>query len=68
MKLRITGTHQGELIEFPESGKTVDFRVMTICTIRDDKIIEQAGLSDNLTLFVQLGMIEMPAPMTETAA
>ena len=68
VKLRITGTHQGEMFGVPATGKTIDFRDMTICTLRDGKIIEQAGLSDNLSLFAQLGMMELPAPMAEAAS
>ena len=63
VKLRIRGTHTGPMFGVAGTGRTVDFRDMTICTLRDGKIVEQSGLSDNLSLFSQLGLIEMPAPM-----
>ena len=63
VKLRIRGTHSGPMFGVPATGKTVDFRDMTICTIRNGKIVQQSGLSDNLSLFSQLGILEMPAAM-----
>ena len=63
VKLRITGTHTGPIFGLPGSGRQVDFRDMTICTLRDGRIVEQSGLSDNLSLFAQLGLMEPPAPM-----
>ena len=63
VRLRIRGTHTGPMFGIPATGKAVDFRDMTICKIRDGKIVEQCGLSDNLTLFVQLGILELTAAM-----
>jgi len=34
---------------------------MTICTVRDGKIVAQSGLTDNLSIYLQLGLLEMPA-------
>ena len=63
VRLRIRGTHTGPMFGIPPTGTSVDFRDMTICKIRDGKIVEQSGLSDNLTLFAQLGVLELPAAM-----
>ena len=67
VKLRITGTHQGPMLGIPASGRKVDFRDMTICTLKDGKIVQQAGLSDNLSLYAQLGLIDVGA-LAETVA
>lgn len=64
VRLRIRGTHTGPIFGIPATGNSLDFRDMTICKVRNGKIVEQSGLSDNLTLFVQLGVLEMPAAMT----
>ena len=68
VRLRITGTHTGEMFGVEGTGAKVDFRDMTICTLRDGKIIQQAGLSDNLTMFAQLCLIDMEAMALPTAA
>ncbi|MCE7997533.1 MAG: ester cyclase [Rhodobiaceae bacterium] len=67
VRLRITGTHTGEIFGIGATGKRVDFRDMTIVSLKDGKIIEQAGLSDNLTLFAQLGVLELPGAMSPPA-
>ena len=61
VKLRIQGTHTGPMFGVAGTGKTVDFRDMTICTVRDGKIVAQSGLTDNLSIYLQLGLLEMPA-------
>ena len=60
VRLKIRGTHLGPLVGFPATGKTVEFRDMTILRLRDGKIIEQRGLSDLLTVYLQLGLIQPP--------
>ncbi len=64
VRLRIRGTHSGRIFGMEPTGRSVDFRDMTICTVRDGKIVEQAGLSDSLTLFAQLGVVEIPRRST----
>jgi len=61
VKLRIQGTHSGPMFGVAGTGKTVDFRDMTICTVREGKIVAQSGLTDNLSIYLQLGLLEMPA-------
>ena len=60
VRLTITGTHTGPLPNLPATGKSVEFTDVTICRIQDGKIVEQSGLSDYLTLYSQLGVIELP--------
>ncbi|MEO0962364.1 MAG: ester cyclase [Pseudomonadota bacterium] len=63
--LRVRGTHRGELFGIPPTNKTVDARDITICEVRDGKIIKQTGLSDTFTMYTQLGLI--PSAETEAA-
>ena len=60
VKLTIRGTHTGPMPNLPPTGKTVEFRDVTICEIENGKIAKQSGLSDYLTMMLQLGAIEMP--------
>ena len=53
VRLNITGTN-------PRNGETVSFRDVTTLTVRDDKICFQRGLTDYLSLYVQMGVVQMP--------
>lgn len=57
VRLRVRGTHRGELFGIPATNKSVDARDITICEVRDGKIISQTGLSDTFTMYSQLGLI-----------
>ena len=52
--LSISGSH-------PVSGDEISFRDVTVLTIKDGKIISQQGVGDLLTLYVKLGMINLPS-------
>lgn len=54
VRLTITGTNR-------QTGTQVSFRDVTILTVRDERICYQRGLTDYLSLYIQLGVIEMPA-------
>jgi steroid delta-isomerase-like uncharacterized protein len=62
VRLTIRGTHKGPLPNLPATGKSIEFSDVTICRIQNGKIVEQSGLSDYLTVYVQLGVIELPNP------
>ena len=53
VRLTITGTN-------PKSGEQVSFRDVTMLTVRDGKICFQRGLTDYLSLYMQLGVVELP--------
>ncbi len=53
VRLTITGTN-------PRNGETVSFRDVTMLTVRDGKICFQRGLTDYLSLYMQMGIIDMP--------
>lgn len=52
--LSISGSH-------PVSSDEISFRDVTVLTIKNGKIISQQGVGDLLTLYVQLGMINLPS-------
>lgn len=65
VRLTITGTHTGPLPDLPATGRSVEFTDVTICRIKNGKIVEQSGLSDYLTLYLQLGVIKLPGVRQE---
>ena len=59
VQLKITGTHRGTMGGLEATGRRVEFRDMTVCRVREGKIVEQSGLTDYLTLYRQLGIVEL---------
>ena len=51
--LKISGFH-------PTTNEEVSFRDITILTLENEKIICQRGLSDLFSLYLKLGLIQMP--------
>ncbi len=45
----------------PGTDEPVSFRDVTILTVKDGLITRQRGLSDHLSLFLQLGLVELPS-------
>jgi predicted ester cyclase len=52
-----TGTHQGELMGIPATGKTVSFTMMDRVRVRDGKAVEHWGVSEDLGMMIQLGVV-----------
>jgi steroid delta-isomerase-like uncharacterized protein len=62
-RVRATGTHQGELMGMPASGKKVDVQLIDITRFGDDGLaLEHWGVFDALGMMQQLGAIPAPAP------
>jgi predicted ester cyclase len=61
---RITayGTHEGELLGIPRTGKPMRMTAMTMWRIANGQIVEHWSEMDTLGLLQQLGALEMPAP------
>jgi len=56
-----TGTHQGEFMGHPPSGKLFHISGMSIYRIKDEKIVEGWVNDDSLGMLQQLGIIPMGA-------
>ena len=54
VRLTITGQNRN-------TGATVSFRDMTMLTVKNGRITHQRGLTDYLSLYLQLGVVEMPS-------
>lgn len=55
-----TGTHQGEFMGVPPTGKSVSFQVIDIIRMAGGKGVEHWGVMDSMGLMQQLGAIPMP--------
>ena len=55
-----TGTHQGEMMGIPATGKQVRVGAMDIVRLRDGKTTDHWGVLDNLGMLMQLGVIPTP--------
>ncbi len=61
-RLTITGTHEGELLGVPATGRPITLEVLTILRFDDDgRIAERWNVSDYLGLLQQVGAIPAAA-------
>src|SRR5258705_3620913 len=58
-RLLFTGTHKGEFMGHPATGKPVSFLAIDILRIRGGRIVEDWHLEDNLNLLEQLGIVSL---------
>ncbi|MFO7571088.1 MAG: ester cyclase [Gaiellaceae bacterium] len=57
-RVRATGTHQGEFMGMPATGKAVDAQLIDIIRFGDDGLAhEHWGVFDTMTMMQQLGAI-----------
>ena len=62
-RVRTTGTHRGELMGLPATGKTVDVPLIDIVRFGDDGLAsEHWGVFDTMTMMQQLGAVPEGAP------
>ncbi|EKU99932.1 putative ester cyclase [Leptolyngbya sp. PCC 7375] len=57
----LTGTHKGDLMGIPATGKPVNVHGMILSRFKADKIIEEWEILDQLAMFKQLGLFSLPA-------
>ena len=56
VRLTIHGTHGGELLGIPATGRTLQVAVLDLFHIRDGRLAEHWALLDNLGMLKQLGV------------
>ncbi len=61
-RVTITGTHQGEFMGIPPSGKRIEVETFDLLRIRDGQAAEHWGLIDAMTMMQQLGAMPEQAP------
>jgi steroid delta-isomerase-like uncharacterized protein len=52
-----SGTHQGELLGVPATGKHVSWNIIDVMTIRNGKVTEHWVVADVMSLMQQLGAV-----------
>ena len=57
MRMEMHGTHQGELMGIPPTGKQISVESIDIMRFENGKAVEHWGVSDNLTMMQQLGVV-----------
>jgi steroid delta-isomerase-like uncharacterized protein len=60
-RLVYTGTHQGDFLGIPPTGRRITVTATDIIRIADGKMVEHWGNSDQLGLLQQLGAIPSPS-------
>jgi steroid delta-isomerase-like uncharacterized protein len=58
-RITMTGTHTGEFMGIPPTGKRIIFTGMYMVRIANGKIIEHRGEEDGVSLLQQLGVLKM---------
>jgi steroid delta-isomerase-like uncharacterized protein len=56
-RLVVTGTQRGTYFGIPPTGRTIRIEVFDICRIARDQITEHWGLSDQMGVMRQLGVV-----------
>lgn len=60
LRMTWTGTHEGEFMGIPPTGKSVSFGVIDVLRMADGKVAEHWGQMDNMGLMQQLGVAPGP--------
>jgi predicted ester cyclase len=60
-RLTISGTHDGDLMGTPPTGKQVEFTGITISRCEGGRIVEEWELTDTVSLLGQIGALGEPA-------
>jgi predicted ester cyclase len=55
--VRLTGTHDGDLMGLPPTGRAVDVRAMGVLRFENGQAVERWGIGDTLTQMQQLGLL-----------
>lgn len=59
-RLSAQGTHQGELMGIPPTGKSVSIGIVDIMRIQGGKVVERWGEADLMGMMQQLGVVSPP--------
>ena len=57
VRATMRGTHDGELMGVPPSGRRVELGMIDIVRVEGDRVAEHWGAADNLSLMQQIGAI-----------
>jgi len=58
--ITIHGTHKGQFMDMAATGKKIEIKGFDIIRFANGKAVEHWGLTDSMTMMMQLGAIPMP--------
>lgn len=58
--ITLNGTHTGDLMGIPATGKPLNVHGMVLSRLEDGKIVEEWEILDMLGMFQQLGVVSLP--------
>ncbi|EJT73831.1 hypothetical protein GGTG_07686 [Gaeumannomyces tritici R3-111a-1] len=61
-RFAISGTHQGNFLGTPATGKQINAQAFNIYRFANGKIVEERGLPDIFDMLAQIGAIAIPGP------
>lgn len=61
VRMKWTGTHEGEFMGIPPTGRSISIEVIDIVRFEDGKFVEHWGIMDNMGMMQQLGVVPEPA-------
>ncbi len=59
-RVTMSGTHQGEFMGIPPTGKQFEVQLIDILQFRDDRCVAHWGVTDTAKMMEQLGITEPP--------
>lgn len=64
-RVRAQATNTGPFMGMPATGKRVNIEAIDICRFAGGKVVEHWGVTDNLAMMQQLGVVPAPGPAAE---
>ena len=61
ISITLSGTHTGDLMGIPATGRRLAVRGMVLSRLEDEKIVEEWEILDTLGMYEQLGVISLPS-------
>jgi steroid delta-isomerase-like uncharacterized protein len=60
MRYNVSGTHKGEFMGFAPTGRRFETSAMQMARFEDGKCVERWGVTDQLQILKQLGLVDVP--------
>ena len=61
MRYNVSGTHEGEFMGFAPTGRRFETSAMQMARFEDGKCVERWGVTDQLQILKQLGLVDVPS-------
>jgi predicted ester cyclase len=56
-RIHATGTHDGQFMGMPATGRRIDITVIDIARVVDGRLVEHWGVADRFTVAQQIGLV-----------